>query len=218
MKQITPFLIKSMAAGLMLTVATGAVAQDKKDEKQNIVVAVVDTTKIFQSAKAVKGLIRQRDAIVKRFQAEFAKENNRLRRAYANIDRQCAARSIQWCRRERGKLADQVQQIRRLGQIRRQQLTASWQNSMRKLLKEVTTVVKAMSIERGFTMVFVRRNSLIHYSPQFDITDEVIKRVDKSLPELKFEFPPKENTARRGRPRVPVTPRQPVVPVRPRNN
>jgi hypothetical protein len=33
------------------------------------------------------------------------------------------------------------------------------------------------------------RRNLIHYSPEYDITDEVLKRLNKALPKLKFEFP-----------------------------
>ena len=165
--------------------SSNAGAQEKK---QNIVVAVVDTQKILRSAIAVKGLVKQRDAVVKRFRAEAVREQNRLRRAYAQLDRQCAARSIQWCRRERIKLSDQVNQIRRLNQIRRQQVARSWQASVAKVLNEIGTVVKAMSIERGLTLVMLRRN-LVHYSPEYDITDEVLKRLNKAMPKLKFVFP-----------------------------
>lgn len=162
-----------------------AAAQEKK---QTIVIAVVDTQRILRSATAIKGLVAQRDRVVKRFRAEAVREQNRLRRAYAQLDRQCAARSIQWCRRERIKLSDQVNQIRRLNQIRRQQVARSWQASIGKVLNEVSTVVKAIAIERGLTLVMLRRN-LVHYSPEYDITDEVLKRLNKALPKLKFEFP-----------------------------
>lgn len=185
--------IPVVAAGIAATAAfswlSAAAAQQKN---QNIVVAVVNSQKILQSAVAVKGLVAQRDKIIKRFRAESVKEQNRLRRAYAALDRQCAVRSIQWCRRERGKLVDQVNQIRRLNQIRRQQISRSWQKSIGILLKEVSTVVKAMAVERGFTLVMTRRN-VIHYSPTYDITDEVVKRVNKSLPKIKFEFPLKQD-------------------------
>lgn len=159
-----------------------------QEKKSNVVVAVVDSQKILQSATVIKGLVKQRDVVVKRFRAEAVREQNRLRRAYAQLDRQCAARSIQWCRRERIKLSDQVNQIRRLNQIRRQQVARSWQASIGKVLGEVSTVVKAISIERGLTLVMLRRN-LIHYSPEYDITDEVLKRLNKAMPKLKFEFP-----------------------------
>ncbi len=192
-----------MAVAAALAGTCLAVAATAQEKKQTAVVAVVDTQKILRSAKAVKGLITQRDKIIKRFRAEAVKEQNRLRRAYAQLDRQCAARSIQWCRRERVKLADQVNQIRRLNQIRRQQVTRSWQKSIGRLLKEVSTVVKAMAIERGYTLVMLRRN-LVHHTPEYDITDEVLKRLNKALPNLKFAFPLKEDLRRRPPKKAPV--------------
>ncbi len=179
--------LTAIAAFAALSAIAPANGQEKK---QNVIIAVVDTQTILRSATAVKGLVAQRDRIIKRFRAEAVKEQNRLRRAYSQLDRQCAARSIQWCRRERVKLADQVNQIRRLNRIRRQQVARSWQISVGQLLKEVSTVVKAMAIERGFTVVMLRRN-LVHYSPDYDITAEVLKRLNKAMPKLKFQFPPK---------------------------
>ena len=170
-----------------------AVAQDKAPAIKIAVVSLID---LQQQAKVWQDVRVQSTNLVKRFRAEAVKEQARLRKIYQNLERQCAVRSIQWCRRARIRINQQAQEFQRLNQVRRQQLGRSLQAARNKMLQETRRVVKAISVERGFTLV-VSSGGLIHYAPAYDITPEVVKRLNKALPKMKLEFPVKAGKSNR---------------------
>lgn len=182
----------------MLVAVSGAslvppsMAQDKPGAQQPIKLAVVNLIDLQQASKAWLSIRDQSQGLVKRFRAEALKERARLQKVYQNLERQCAVRSIQWCRRARVRINQQAQEFQRLNQVRRQQLGRSLQKARNKLLLETRRVVKAISVEKGYTLVLTS-GGVIHYSPTYDITKDVITRLNKALPKMKLEFPVKDD-------------------------
>ena len=56
------------------------------------------------------------------------------------------------------------------------------------VLKTLREIVNEFAKEKGFTIVF-RKAQFLFVSPQFEVTQEIIKRLDAKLPTVKVELP-----------------------------
>ncbi len=177
------------------TMASPAVSQTAADERKNgakpaIVLAIVDGTKLSQAAKAMKAAQEEAEKLARRFEADFTAQENKLKQEYEQLQKDRAKITGDDYDRRLQRLTQRAGENRRTAQIRQQQMALAVRQVQVKFREEVVTVVKAIAVEDGFTVV-VDKAAALHVSPQFDITDKVLARIDQSATAVKFEFPPK---------------------------
>jgi outer membrane protein len=76
-----------------------------------------------------------------------------------------------------------VAEVQRMLQTRRQQLDDVAAMAMSEVREAVIQVVGELAEQRGFNLVLPSANVLL-FSPQIEITDEVLGKLDERLPEV----------------------------------
>lgn len=192
--------VMTLAAPLALAAAAAA----QQAEKAAPVVAVVDGTKLTQTAKAMKAAQAEAEKLAKRFDADFAGEQKKLQAEYQQLERDRLKITGQEYDQRLKRLNARFAEVRRTAQIRQEQMSLAVRYVQFQFRTEVVKVIQAMAVESGYTLV-IEKSALLHAAASLDITEKVIERLDKSQVQVKFEFPPKAVPA----PAAPAIPAMP---------
>ncbi len=182
MTRLRALAVLIAAPGLLFLPASG-VAQSKKPA---LSIAVVDVTKLLRDSKGMKAVRDEAEKIQKKFKADYSDdvkqlqaEEQKLRKEQPNIT------GAQFERRRQG-LGRQYVALQRKRQLQGRLLNAAYQKALGRFREEIVIVVKALSVEAGYTLV-LNQATTIHVAPQFDITDTVLARLNKRLPKIDFK-------------------------------
>lgn len=170
------------APGLVFFPGDGA-AQGKKPP---LSIAVVDVNKLLRESKAMKGVRDQAEKIEKDFKADYLDEAKRLQAEEQELRKKQPVLTGREFEQQRQDLASKFVNLRRKREAQSRLLQESFQNSLQRFREEIVIVVKALAVEDGYTIV-LNAATAIHVTPQYDVTDTVLARLDKRLPTLKFE-------------------------------
>lgn len=205
--------ILTLAAPLAL--AAGAAAQQA--DKAPFVVAVVDGTKLTQSAKAMKTAQTEAEKLAKRFDADFAGEQKKLQGEYQQLEKDRLKITGQEYDQRLQRLNARFAEVRRTAQIRQEQMSRAVRFVQLQFRTEVVKVIQAMAVESGYTLV-IEKSALLHAAATLDITDKVLERLDKSQVQVKFEFPPKAGPDPAAPAIPPVPEKKPAAPAPKKTN
>ena len=152
------------------------------------IIAIVDVQRILQESLASKSVQKQLEAQRSKFQNEIEGEENGLRTAEQDLSKQRDKIAAQ-------AYADQEQQLRqRFSTVenhvseRRKVLDQSFTDSMDKVRDALLGVVDKVAHEHGANIVIVKQQALWTDQP-LDITDEVLHRLDQTLPQVSVAMP-----------------------------
>jgi outer membrane protein len=176
--------IVPVLAALAFVAAAPAAAQQAPK------IAVVDGNKLTTVAKAMKAAREETEKLAKKFEAEFQAEERKLQAEFDELQKRRSAMTIGDYEKRVNDIQRRNNELRRTAQIRQQQMALSVRQVQLRFRDEVLKIVKALAVEEGYTLI-IDVGATLHVSPQFDITDKVLERLDKALPTIKFEFPPK---------------------------
>lgn len=157
--------------------------------------AVIDYQRVMREAKAAESIRVQIESRRVRYQSEIAEEEQRLVEADRELARQRSVLSPEAFNERRKAFEEDVAEVQRMLQTRRQQLDDVAAMAMSEVREAVIQVVGELAEQRGFNLVLPSANVLL-FSPQIEITDEVLARLDANLPEVRVP----ERTAGRGQP------------------
>jgi Skp family chaperone for outer membrane proteins len=204
-----------MTLSVPLALAAGAAAQQADKAP---IVAVVDGTKLTQSAKAMKSAQAEAEKLAKRFDADFAGEQKKLQGEYQQLEKDRLKITGQEYDQRLQRLNARFAEVRRTAQIRQEQMTRAVRYVQFQFRTEVVKVIQAMSVESGYTLV-IEKSALLHAAATLDITDKVLERLDKSQVQVKFEFPPKAEPNAPAAPAIPAVPeKKPAAPAPKKTN
>jgi len=82
-------------------------------------------------------------------------------------------------------------------QQKRQTLEKANSDGVEKIQETALKIIADIAKERKANVVFLR-NMLVLYAPEFDITDEVLQKLDEQLPTLTVNFVPPAATSGNG--------------------
>lgn len=191
----------AIASGLLLSVH--ASAQDRPP----LSLALVDIQELSRLTKAVQEVQKEIQAHEKKMQAEYIADQRRLQAAFNQLQKDRPnITGAQYDERYQD-LNRQAVEAQRTLQVRRNQLGEAFRKAQEEFQKQVVEVVQAIAVEEGYNLV-LNEGTVIHISPQFDITKKVAERINAKLKKIEFEFPPKEEDTTR-KPAPPVPPRNP---------
>ncbi len=174
-----------LAAVLLAGLAVGSV-RAADDPLPAATVAVIDYQRVLREAKAAQSIRNQVDARRLRYQEEIAAEEQRLLEADRELARQ---RDSDILDREalaelRRSFEEEVAEVQRFVQGRRQQLDDVSAMAMGEVRETLVEVVGELAEQRGFNLVLPSAGVLL-FSPQIEITDEVLDRLDNRLPDVR---------------------------------
>ena len=165
-------------------VASVAAAQQAVQPK----IAVINVQKVFRDAAATSAIRSQIDKQVATYKKEITRQENELRAKQQELSRQKTLLDPEAYRERRGEVDRRLGRLERYSQNRKRVVERAYATARTTVGQTLRKIVKEFAKEQGFTIVF-RKSQFLFVSPQFEVTEEIIKRLDAKLPTVKVELP-----------------------------
>lgn len=194
-------MVAGMRAGLGLAVLalhlvmTGAVAAEPDQGKlPTAVVMVVDVQAALQQSLAAKELRSQRDHYLQIFQGELEKNRAALKETENDLVKQKAAMSPEVWQQKARAFEKQVFEFNQRFQRSSQAVDKSFRIGMGQLSDALAQVSEELAGELGANLVLPKSQIFLH-DPRMEVTQQVIERLNKKYPSVKFPTPTIEGEA-----------------------
>ena len=181
-------ILGALTAGMAapLAMAQPATAQQKM---KPVAIAVIDGQRIEREAMAIKDAREQLQRVRSAYQAEVAKEEEKFRAEEQELARQRTVLTGEAFDARRRDFERRVTEVQRQVQERSRQLEQSFNDVRGEVGKAMVVIIGDLAKERDFSLV-IHRAQTAYRADGLDITDEVLKRLDKKLPTFKVNLPP----------------------------
>jgi outer membrane protein len=150
-------------------------------------ILVVDVQSLLQNSKSAK-MVRQQ---IEQKRAEYAKEISHqegvLRQERDTLQRQQASLSAEALNQKGKEFQQKVNELDRSVQAKRQALERSNAEALEKIQEAMLKIITDISKDRKSNLVF-QRSELVLFDQGFDVTDEVLQKLDEQLPTLTVNF------------------------------
>ena len=180
------FAIAAVAFALLSSIAYMTPARAQSAKGLNF--AVVDVQRILRdsgSTRSIRGEIQDR---YKTYLAEIKNEENQLREMGSELARQRTLLSAEAFGQRRQELEQRRIRLQQNVASRKRELDSASNAAMAEVQKTLVTVVSGLAEERRFDLVLAR-GPAIYVDTKFDITEEVLKRLNAQLPSVKVPTP-----------------------------
>lgn len=152
------------------------------------VIAVIDVQKIMQDSNASKGISKSFETLRETYQKEISTLEDKLRKGEDELRKQQTVLSPEALANKRRDFEKQVAEVQKTVQSRKRVLETSLNEAMAVVHKTMVEVVADISRERGANLVLARQQFVL-VDTQLDVTDTVLERVNKKLPQVALNIP-----------------------------
>ena len=174
-------LLGIAAAVLSIGASSFATAQDRPPS-----IGIVDVQKILRDSQASRSLRPQIEKLRQNYQTSVRKRETELRKASQELQRQRAILSSQAFAKRRNDYEEMARKAQVDFQQRKRRIDNAYGAAMRVIQKSMVVAAAKTAEERNFDIVLPK--SLVLLADQkLDITGEVLRRIDESLPSVKLE-------------------------------
>jgi outer membrane protein len=150
-------------------------------------VLVVDVQSLLQNSKSAK-MVRQQ---IEQKRAEYAKDishqESTLRQERDALQRQQSSLSPEALNQKGKEFQQKVNELDRNVQAKRQALERSNAEALEKIQQAMLKIITQISKDRKANLV-LQRSELVLFDQAFDVTDEVLQKLDEDLPTLTVNF------------------------------
>ena len=150
-------------------------------------ILVVDVQSLLQNSKSAK-MVRQQ---IEQKRTEYAKEishqEETLRQERDGLQRQQASLSAEALNQKGKEFQQKVNELDKSVQGKRQALERSNAEALEKIQEAMLKIITEIAKDRKANMVF-QRSELVLFDQGFDVTDEVLAKLDEQLPTLTVNF------------------------------
>jgi Skp family chaperone for outer membrane proteins len=176
-------LLRNVVALVIAVVALGGQPAVRANQAGAPVLAVVDVQKVMRNSVAVKALNQRIEAQRVAYQDELRKKEEALRNADQELARQRTILSAEAFAEKRRELEKQAAGLQREVQERKRALDRMFSEGMARVQRVVSEIAQEIGEERGLDLVLTKATVVI-VKPKFDITDDILKRLNERLPEV----------------------------------
>ena len=152
-----------------------------------LTIMVVDVQSLLQNSKSAK-MVRQQ---IEQKRAEYAKEishqEETLKQERDSIQRQQSSLSAEALNQKGREFQQKVNDLDRNVQSKRQSLERSNAEALEKIQEVMLKIITDIAKDRKANLVF-QRSELVLFDQNFDVTDEVLQKLDEQLPTLTVNF------------------------------
>ena len=152
-----------------------------------LTIMVVDVQSLLQNSKSAK-MVRQQ---IEQKRAEYAKEishqEETLKQERDSIQRQQSSLSAEALNQKGREFQQKVNDLDRGVQSKRQALERSNAEALEKIQEVMLKIITDIAKDRKANMVF-QRSELVLFDQNYDVTDDVLRRLDEQLPTLTVNF------------------------------
>ena len=187
------FLVAALLP-LFLLVAGGAAAQQPATAPtpaalgtQNLTVLVVDVQALLRDSKVAKMVRSQIEQKRAEYTKEISHQEERLRAERDALQRKQSSMSPAALSQKGREFQQKVNDLDRSVQAKRQALEKSNAQALTKIQQEMLKIIAGIAKERRANLV-LQRSELVLFDKGFDVTDEVLKKLDEQMPTLTVTF------------------------------
>ena len=177
----------AVMAGVAIT-SPAVSAQEAKTDLKAPVIAVVDVQKVMQESNASKGVSKSFESLRDTYQKEISALEDKLRKSEEELRKQQTVLAPDALATKRRDFEKQVADVQKTVQTRKRALENALNEAMAVVHKSMVEVVAEVARERGANLVLARQQFVL-VDTQLDVTDTVMERVNKKLPQVALNVP-----------------------------
>ena len=166
---------------------TMARAQTSTTSVDGPIIAVLDVQQVLRRAAAAKGIREVMEARRNKFEKEISEERLQLQGEENQLRKQSTILSPEAMNNKRRVLENKVSDLRRKAEQKRGILNRAFNGATRELRQEIAKVLADLMKERNITITLARKAVLV-FDQRLNVTEEVLKRLDKNLPNVKIDI------------------------------
>lgn len=174
------------AAMAVMAFTFSAPSQAADEVKAGMKIAVVDVQSVVGSSKAGKSIQEQINKQREAFKEEFSKLEKDLSEAQKKLSEQSKDKPEEVAAKKK-EFEGRLLEANKLVQQKRQSLDKAAGEASLSLRREIVKVVAELSKKGGYDIVLSSQNVIVSQE-NMDITDSVLKELDKSLPDMKLNM------------------------------
>jgi outer membrane protein len=194
-------VLRAAVAPLLLSfVLGGAVAQAQAQQTPPAPAAapatptalnilVVDVQSLLQNSKSAKMVRQQIEQKRAEYAKEISQEEQTLRQERDALQRQQSTLSAEQLNQKGREFQQKVNELDKSVQSKRQALERSNAEALEKIQGAMLKIITELAKDRKANLVF-QRSELVLFDQVFDVTDEVLQKLDEQLPTLTVNFTP----------------------------
>lgn len=171
-----------------MTIVAGPVNAQRNAASGNLKFAVVNFQKIFREAAATKSIGPQVVKLKKSFEFRFKDFQKQLQAAEKDLQSQRSILSPEAYAQKQKIFKKQVNGVQRDVQTVQRMVGRAEADAYKKVREAFHRITKQIAKERSLQLIFPR-SGLIHVDAKYDISNEVLKRLNKTLPTVKVNLP-----------------------------
>jgi len=154
---------------------------------QNLTVMVVDYQALLQNSKAAKMVRSQIEQKRGEYTKEISHQEEVLRAERDTLQRQQASLSPEALNQKGRDFQQKVNELERNVQGKRQALEKSNGDALQRIQEQMLKIIADIAKQRKANLVF-QRADLVLFDQGFDVTDEVLQKLDEEMPALTVNF------------------------------
>jgi outer membrane protein len=192
-------VLRAAVAPLLLSfVLGGAVAQAQQTPPAPaaapatptaLSILVVDVQSLLQNSKSAKMVRQQIEQKRAEYAKEISQEEQTLRQERDALQRQQSSLSAEQLNQKGREFQQKVNELDKSVQSKRQALERSNAEALEKIQGAMLKIITELAKDRKANLVF-QRSELVLFDQVFDVTDEVLQKLDEQLPTLTVNFTP----------------------------
>lgn len=152
-----------------------------------LTVMVVDVQALLQNSKAAKMVRGQIEQKRNEYTKEISHQEEALRAERDALQRQQSSMSADALNQKGREFQQKVNDLERSVQGKRQALEKSNGEALSKIQEQMLKIIADIAKDRKANLVF-QRADLVLFDQSFDVTDEVMQKLDELMPTLTVDF------------------------------
>lgn len=183
-------LVGVAGLGIAAALGTSGIAQEAgaAEERGAVRIAVLDVERVRRNAAAVNSIRTQLDVYLESYRTDAQKEEQALRDAQDGLAAKRENLPPEAYAAERKKLEDRLVGAQERVQRRRDALERVNADAMEQVKTALETIVTEIAAERNLNLI-LRKDMVVFTAPAFEITEDVLRRLDQRLPTVKIADP-----------------------------
>lgn len=159
------------------------------EQKTPFTFAVIQYQQILRNAKATKSIRPQREKLRADFEQAIRDEERKLRAAERELVNQRSILSPEAYAQRRQQLERRAKEAQRKASGKKREIERALATAMTKVRQNLRKITGAIAKERSVSLV-LPGSTVILFERKYDISKEVLKRLDEQLPSVKVIMPP----------------------------
>jgi Skp family chaperone for outer membrane proteins len=152
-----------------------------------LTIMVVDVQSLLQNSKSAKMVRQQIEEKRNEYAKDISHQEEVLRQERDSLQRQQASLSADALNQKGREFQQKVNELDRNVQGKRQALERSNAEALEKIQEAMLKIITDIAKDRKSNLVF-QRSELVLFDQNFDVTDEVLRKLDEQLPTLTVNF------------------------------